>query len=270
MILNMKSYLLKGALLPLKLCSLAMGMILLQACGGVEKTETTKLDSPTYSLIFLDKTQSVNVNKAYVHEKYTHALRNIVEQNLRNKGDQLEVYFIHENTSKARALLVNVHSERENEEGVNATDRESNETAFQLSLKREKGIFLNQVLHKLEQTNSGLSNQSTDIWASLPIIAKASDSGMDVKVYYFSDMIESVKGANRRDYHTKPPVSDQEAAENAKLDYKQLQQYVIGNPEVTIVSPFEPTASSRENNPHILHYWQTLFSEMGGVTIEEL
>jgi hypothetical protein len=270
MILTMKRDLLRGILVSLNIGLLILGVILLNACGTRDQTELSKTELPTYTLIFLDKTQSVNVNKAYVHEKYTHALHNIVEQNMRNLGDKLEVYFIHENTSKARALNVSVRSERESVEGVSATDREANETAFQLGLKREKTLFLNQVLRKLEQTNTGSSNQSTDIWASLPIIAKANDSGMKVKVYYFSDMIESVKGANRRDYHTKPPVSEQEAEDNAKLDYKQLQQYVIGNPEVTIVSPFEPTASLRENNPHIIHYWQTLFEELAGVNIEEL
>lgn len=245
-------------------------IVLFSACGGEKEAAKASPDSPVYTLVFLDKTQSVNVNKAYVNEKYRRTLTDIVETNMKNKGDKLEVYFIHENTSKARALSVTVHSEKDNTDAVNATDKEAIETAFSLSLQKEKRIFLNQLLNKLNQTNTGSSNKSTDIWASLPVIAKASESGSDVKVYYFSDMIESVKGSDRRDFHINPPKTDSQAERAAKADTKKLEQYVIGSPQVTIVSPFEATASSKENNPHVTHYWQTLFQELGGVGVEEL
>lgn len=243
---------------------------LLAACGGGKEKAAAIPEAPIYTLIFLDKTQSVNINKAYVNDKYRQRLTDIVESNMKNKGDKLEVYFIHENTSKARALSLTIRSEKEVNDGANATDREAIETAFQLSLQREKSIFLRQLLLKLNQQNTGASNQSTDIWGSLPVIAKASESGDQVSVYYFSDMIESVKGADRRDFHRQPPVSDAQAEEEAKSDLKKLEQYAIGSPQVTIVSPFEATASSKENNPHVAHYWQTLFQELGGVSVEEL
>ncbi|WP_229253635.1 hypothetical protein [Dyadobacter sp. NIV53] len=244
--------------------------VLFLACGGESETTKTLPDAPVYTLVFLDKTQSVNVNKKYVNEKYQRMLKDILEANMKNKGDKLEVYFIHENTSKARALSVTIRSEKDNMDAANATDKEAIETAFSLSLQREKGIFLNQLLNKLNETNTGSSNKSTDIWASLPVIAKASGSGSDVKVYYFSDMIESVKGSDRRDFHRNPPKSDEQAEGEAKSDFIKLKQYEIGTPQVTIVSPFEPTASSKENNPHVTHYWQTLFQELGGVSVEEL
>ena len=240
------------------------------SCGGEKEEAKETPDAHVYTLVFLDKTQSVHVDKNYVNDKYRQALTDIVESNMRNKGDKLEVYFIHENTSKARALSLTVRSEKDNMESANATDREGMETAFQLSLQKEKGIYLRQLLAKLNQQNTGASNLQTDIWASLPVIAKAGESGSDVKVYYFSDMVESVKGADRRDFHIKPPKDDAEAEADAKADTKKLDQYTIGSPQVTIVSPFEPTASTKENNPHITHYWQTLFQELGGVSVEEL
>jgi hypothetical protein len=251
---------------------LATAITLLLIGCGKEKEEGAKTmpDAPVYTLIFLDKTQSVNVNKQYVSEKYRQVLTDIMENNMRHKGDKLDVYFIHENTSKARALSLMIRTEKDNEEGASATDKEAIETAFQLSLQREKSIFLRQLLTRLNQTNTGSSNQSTDIWASLPVIAKAGESGAEVKVYYFSDMIESVKGADRRDFHITPPKNDSQAEAEAKSDFKKLEKHAIGSPQVTIVSPFEPTASSKENNPHVTHYWQTLFQELGGVTVEEL
>jgi hypothetical protein len=244
---------------------LAAMFVTLLSCGGEkEATQQAVPDAPVYTLVFLDKTQSVHVDKRYVNDKYRQALTDIIEQNMKNKGDKLEVYFIHENTSKARALSLTVRSEKDNLEGANATDREG------IALQKEKSIYLRQLLAKLNQQNTGASNLSTDIWASLPVIAKAGESGSQVKVYYFSDMVESVKGADRRDFHINPPKSDAEAEMDAKEDIKKLERYAIGSPQVTIVSPFEPTASSKENNPHVTHYWQTLFQELGGVSVEEL
>ena len=245
-----------------------IGNLILGCNSGKEETKVKKSD-PFYSLIFLDKTQSVNVNKTYVADKYKQALIDILEKNMQNKGDKLDVYFIHENTSKAKALSLTVRSEMEDLEGMNATDKEAIETSFQLSLQKEKGIYLRQLLLKLNQHNTGASNQSTDILASLPIISKASESGGQVKVYYFSDMIESVKGANRRDFHKKPPISNEQAEEEAKIDAKKFENYTIGTPDVMIVSPFEPTASTREHSPFIAYYWQTLFQELGGVSLVE-
>lgn len=244
---------------------------LVSACNFFSSEQGTSAPvSPIHTLVFLDKTQSVNVNQNFVQAKYRQALNDIVESNMTNKGDKLEVYFIHENTSKAKALSLTVHSEKEGVENANATDREAIKTAFQMALQREHGIFLRQVLSKLNQQNTGASNQSTDIWASLPIIARAAQDGAQVRVYYFSDMIESVKGTDRRDFHHLPPTSDAQAATWAKADAKKMEQYAIGTPEVTVVSPFEPTASTKENNPHVTRYWQVLFEEMGGASLEEM
>jgi superfamily II DNA helicase RecQ len=244
---------------------------LVSACNFFNNEQTASIpEAPVHTLIFLDKTQSVNINQNFVLAKYRQALNDIVESNMANKGDKLEIYFIHENTSRAKALSLTVHSEKEGLENANATDRETIETTFQMALQREKGIFLRQALTKLNQQNTGTSNQATDIWASLPIIAKAAEDGAQVRVYYFSDMIESVKGADRRDFHRLPPTDDAQAESWAKADAKKMEQYAVGTPEVTVVSPFEPTASIRENNPHVTHYWQTLFQELGGVSLEEM
>lgn len=250
--------------------ALIIGILSIQSCGSEKQTTKTLGESPRYTLVFLDKTQSVNVNKAFVHQKYRQALSELIDGNMRNKGDKLEVYFIHENTSKARALTLTVRSERESLEGANATDQEGIETAFNLSIQKEKGIFLSQLLTKLEQTNTGQSNQSTDILASIPVIAHANESGADVFVYYFSDMIESVKGSGRRDFHLHPPVSSDQAQEWAKQDLSSWNKYMIGSPTIRIISPFEPTASAKENNPRVSEYWKSLFSDLGASSLEEL
>lgn len=249
-------------------------LITLAACSGDGNKSRTTADEPTYTLIFLDKTRSVNVNKAFVAQKYQQAITDIIEQNIHQKGDKLEVYFIHENTSKARALNVTVRTEMDDVSSASPTDREAAETEFNLALSREKAQIRQRVLQQLVAQNTGASNQETDIWASLPVIAKANESGATVKVYYLSDMIESVKGrsgdpAGRRDFQVKPPKDNAQADEWAKADVQQLKRYTLGSPEITLILPFEPNASVKENNPAVTQYWQTLFSQLGVGTVEE-
>nr|WP_232325895.1 hypothetical protein [Spirosoma montaniterrae] len=202
--------------------------------------------------------------------KYQQAINDIIEQNIRQKGDRLDVYFIHENTSKARALNMTVRAEMEDVSAASPTDREAAETEFDLLLTREKAQIRQRVLQQLVAQNDGASNQRTDIWASLPVIEKASETGLSVKVYYLSDMIESVPGANRRDFQKTPPRDNTQADEWAKADAQNLKRYTIGSPEITMLLPFAPNASVRENNPAVTQYWQTLFAELGvGNVMEE-
>ena len=239
------------------------------ACSA-DKDKPTQTNDPTYTLIFIDKSVSVDVNKAFIGNKYVQTINELVEQNIHNKGDRVEVYFIHDNTSKARALSVTVRSEMEDVSSASPTDRETAQASFDLALQREKGTIRQRIIQQLARQNTTSSAQETDIWASLPVMAKANESGMTVKVYYLSDMIESSKGADRRDFQLTPPSDNTQAQNWAKADAEKLKQYSIGSPDITMVLPFEPNASSKINNPAITQYWQTLFSELGVGNIEEL
>ena len=245
-----------------------LAFIALVACSS-DKDKPPKADEPTYTLIFLDKTRSVNVDESFVRRKYQRALTNIIEENVRQKGDRLAVYFIHENTAKARALNLTVRTGMEDVSAASPTDREAAETEFSLALNREKTTIRQRVLQQLVAQNMGSSNQQTDIWASLPVIERANETGAMVKVYYLSDMVESVKGSDRRDFHVRPPKSTSQADEWAKADAEQLKRYTLGSPDITLILPFEPNASVRQNNPAVTQYWQTLFAELGVGTVEE-
>ena len=242
---------------------------LLFSCFSEEK-KAAVTEGPIYTLVFMDKTQSVNVNKAFVAQKYQQILSDLVEQNIRQKGDKLEVYFIHENTQKARALSLTCRTQVDDISHMNATDREAAQTTADLTLQRERMIFLRQLMAKLGVQNVGTSQRYTDIWASLPVINKAAESGAEVKVYYLSDMIESMRGANRRDFHTTPPQDNAQADNWAKTDAKQMKQYALNAAEIKIALPFDPTSSTKENNPTVTQYWSTLLQELGAGTVDEL
>ena len=256
----------KGMRLYVSLYLLCASLWLTLSCASEKQAKTP---DPTYTLLFIDKTRSVNVDNAFVAEKYEKVINRIIDENIHQKGDRLDVYFIHENTSKARALNVTVRSEMDDVSAASPTDREAAETEFTMLLDREKSGIQKRVMQQLSTQNTGASNQRTDIWASLPVLEKANKTGLRVKAYYLSDMIESVPGPNRRDFQKLPPKGNTEADEWAKTDAKQLSRYAIGSPDITMVLPFAPNASAKENNPTITQYWQTLFAELGAGNVEE-
>lgn len=250
-----------------RLVILFFASLFIAACGDSEKQN--KATAPNiHTLIFIDKTESVNVSLPFVAQKYQQALNSIIEQNINKSGDQLEVYYIHENTSKARCLSLMSRTEMEDLSGMNATDQEAAKTSYELSIKKERDFILKQAINKLNQQNNTASNLETNISASVPVIAKASEGQAVVKVYYFSDMVESVKTG--RDFHIKAPKDNNEADEWAKADADKFKNYTFNGPEVTMILPFEPTSSSKENNPTVTHYWQKFFEGLGAMNIQEL
>lgn len=243
---------------------------ILISCGEKKtKSSENQANSPAiYTLIFIDKTASVDVSKPFVAQKYQQALNTIIEENVRKAGDRFEIYYIHENTSKGRCLSLTCRTEMENTEGVNATDLEAIKTSYDLSIRKERTFVVKQALARLNTQNDNASNRETNILSSIPVIAKASESGALVKVYYLSDMVESVK--NGRDFQQKPPKDESEAENWAKADADKYKDLALNSPDISMILPFEPTSSIKENNPTITYYWSKLFENLGVMSVSEL
>jgi hypothetical protein len=246
---------------------------LMWSCGS--STENTKVQTPESNIctvIFIDKSISVDANQAFVNEKYQRILKEAINQNIRHQGDRIEIYYIHENTAKGKAFQGVSRSEMEDLTNVSATDAEATKTAFELSLQKEKLKFVQVAFQKLAVANTSSSNQGTDIQAALPIIDHLASQGFEVKAYFFSDMIESMKGVGRRDFHISPPKDQSTAEALAKADAKALIDRLgnIGTAEIKLVLPFEPTSTIKQNNPVVTSYWQILFAELGITSVEEL
>jgi hypothetical protein len=238
------------------------------SCGSEKKEQQSPTEANNYTLIFIDKTESVHIENQFVNDKFKAALKTIIEENINKAGDRLDVYFVHENTSKARALSLVARTTKDPTDGMNATDLEAAQTNYDLMIRRERTIFTQQATKQLLNANTTASNRETNITASVPVIAKAAETGFDVRVYYFSDMIESLKQG--RDFHKNAPTSAEQANEWAKTDAEKMQNYVIGNPMITMILPFEATSSTNENNPNVTAYWQALFQNLGATAVTEL
>lgn len=235
------------------------------SCTDAGKKYQEVEEQKTCSMIFIDKSVSVNINRKFVNEKYTKIINQLIDDNVKAKGDKLEVYFVHENTGKGKAADVVCRTERGETAGASSTDSEAISTEYSMSLEKEKSIFKKIVFAQLASQNTSSSKDNTDLWAALPLIDKIITKGYNVKVYFLSDMVESMKAPNRRDFHSNPPIDDAAAVGWAREDVIDMKPNLtnIGLAQIFIAKPFEPTASRKKNNPAISAYWQRLFMELG-------
>jgi len=244
-----------------------IGLLLLAGCG--ESETKTPPPTPIQNIVFLDKSTSAGGGfTEFALQKYNRALKDMVANNIRGKGDRLDIYYIHENTSKAEAFSgTSKAAISEDTTDISPTDKEAIRNDFDLTLRKERTEFQNQALRHLLAENATATNQQTDIWATLEVIKRIADTASIVKVYYLSDMIESAKGTNRRDFHINPPKSREQALEWARTDVnllkKDYQSIPFDKITIYLVLPFEPTSTSRENNPNVTYYWEELFSLLG-------
>lgn len=240
---------------------------LLGACSETKKDHTDLPPANTYALVFLDKTQSVNPNDNFVKTKYASAIKTLVDRNIRIEGDVLEVYFIHENTSKARALTIRSRTAKEDTNGLSPTDLEAAGNAYDLSIQKERQMIYNALMQKFMESNTSASNSETNIGASIPVIAAALETHPDVKAYFFSDMVESMRSG--RDFHTRAPQSQEQAIAWAKEDAARYKSHNLSGAEIRVILPFSPNSSSKINNPNVTEYWKTFFGELGAGRVTE-
>eukprot|EP01034_Spumella_vulgaris_P025041 gene25041-31451_t len=172
-----------------------------------------------HTLVFFDKTQSVNVDDAFVRTKYQSALKALIDQNIQTEGDVFEIYYIHENTAKAKVLSLSARTTKESSEGLNATDLEAAQTNYDMSIGKERRMILDLAVQKMLEKNAGAHDQ---------------------------------------------------AEEWAKADAENYKLYNLTNAQISIILPFSPNSSSKENNPNVTDYWKVYFETLGVSGVKEI
>ncbi len=245
----------------------------LVACQSQPETAQTPPPPPppnTHSLIFIDKSVSFDLSSDYAKNKYKKIIQQVVQQNVQQNGDRVEVYYIHENTAQAKVFSAQCKLQMPDTSGLNKTDLAAVRSNYAFALKKEKMKLINRSLKALEEDNASETNKQTDLWATLSIIdkrkAKLKDNTL-LKVYYFSDMVESMKGTGRRDFHERPPFNGAQAEQWAQEDAQRFKDAEIEELEVYYILPYSPLSSTNKNNPFVVTYWERLFNILG---IEEL
>lgn len=109
----------------------------------------------------------------------------------------------------------------------------------------------------------------TDLLGTLEVLSEELAGATDhavKRVYYFSDMFESMTGPGRRNFDHRPPRNAAEAREWARIDADFARQELIIEPDRfkdVHVRVLADRFANRSAADYVKMYWLTLFEELG-------
>lgn len=121
----------------------------------------------------------------------------------------------------------------------------------------------------LELSLNKQTSQHTDLWATFEVASRQmrAHPSADKYLIFISDMVESMKGSDRRDFHKKPPTSKEEAIAWAEADFAAIQRLYQVDPEAfkdARIVIFTPAKPMEANDLGMLrYYWEKLFEQAG-------
>jgi len=248
-------------LLPILLLSL-----LLPACGG-ETTSSEPSRPSQHTLVFIDRSASTGAYPE-AQDLFRDSLEHVVRTFLRRPGDRLSAFVVHEKTlSKAHRLdLVNdVRSLQQKD----FPDEQAMENA---RFKKDVEQFLNAQVERLQQFATETASRPefarwTDLWGTLGVASEEFQADSTRKrVYYFSDMFESMPGERRRNFDARPPEGRKQAEGWAEADAPLLGDEMVLRPDVlddVTVRVLMGTLATKPSAQPVKFYWLTLFDETG-------
>lgn len=226
----------------------------------------------THLMIFMDKTLSVQPDETQIKTFQT-KLNELIKEEMSIKGDRTYGLFIHGNTLGVSPFFDDTFKEScpQGLSKLGGFDREakiSEYTGARSLFRRNCNDALNRSLQTINPDNT---KNETDLWGCLEAMSKffaAAQTGEEEKIAIFiSDMVESSRGSNRRDFHRKPPASKAEAENMAVADAQWIIENLAvskKNLEGTTIRIWAPVSTTEANSFQFLkYYWERLFEEFG-------
>ncbi|SFB99817.1 hypothetical protein SAMN05421780_102226 [Flexibacter flexilis DSM 6793] len=262
----------------LVLCGLGLAWTM-SACSSAEKEHTTPqsqtFTQPTadvrnrHILVFIDKTLSSTDETAF--QTHREALRKWLADSLQNNGDALAAWPVNANTG-GDAPFVNdkLNVPLPNNEGVGRQTAEDNQAEFESNLRKQKADFLDKIDAAFAQHNTEQTNLQTDLWRSLEAASRylAGAPARDGRyVIWVSDMVESMKGTERRDFHLNKITDRQQAEQLAAADVQYIEQTfkvdkkVLASTQFRILFPAQPNQQTQNNV--MRYYWEKVLTSLG-------
>lgn len=247
--------------------------LLFFACNGSETgTSGIEVDPAssgrTVTLVFLDKTMSLNDES--VLSKFQKTVREQLYNLLGEHDHGVFVHFVHAETASAQAIVSQKISapfltEKDVEGKGEITIQEMKDERTD-KINKQRIDALNDVDASFSLVNTEDTRLQTDLWATLEIMSRTF-TGTDARdrkhVIFVSDMEESMKKGNRRDFTKKAPADKAEAESWAQEDLEAIQELykvqpdVLAGTQVTIYLPKEAAEASQFQT--IRYYWEALF-----------
>lgn len=249
--------------------------LLLFSCNGNEEetgsSETVDINSANrHIIIFSDKSLSLYSDSASL-SVYKESLKNLLYDNYDQNGDRVRGYYVHANTLGATPFLEATFSVPEPDfDKGGYQDQQNVQMEYEMARSDAKGRCLQPLIESFQLSNESSTNRETDIWASFELMTRFfSDAAPQDTCYAFfiSDMVESVKGEGRRDFHHNSIKDKQEAESMAVEDARWIREnsevdaQVLSRVKAWIWIPPGPTADNDFAN--LRYYWRKLFAELG-------
>jgi hypothetical protein len=220
------------------------------------------------TLIFVDKTQSAALNKE-TQATYNAKLDKLIKERYDVKNATLKGFYIHGNTLGAGSFYESAFPlTAPDVSGIGQLKAKVLTNNYQKE-KLKKQEEISQAIKKhIEKKNEGTSRSKTDVWGALQLISNhyAKRQNTDRKVVFLSDMMESMPGKGRRDFHKKAPKDKAEAEQLAVADLKWIKQNLDVNPGIFAGLRIEvwPPADAMQGGQYqyIEYYWKKMFAEL--------
>lgn len=223
----------------------------------------------TFTLIFMDKSNSSTIDELSKKDFNTN-VSNLLSNRYKANGCIIQVKYLHKGTQGDYTTIKHQLSEKlQSCKDCGSLEREFvNAQNKKLISDAQKNVRLKLVTYYTEK-NPNSSSQFTDIWSSLEWISRVL-TDVDIKdklVIYSSDMVESMNGTGRRDFHKNPLKSKNDAIDVAKKDLIWIKSNLsintsaFKNLKITIWPPANTMQGT--NSPNMIYYWEALFSSLG-------
>lgn len=263
---------------PVFIFSMLLLIVVWGCSDNAEKPEPTDIEveiTPVDAMVlFVDKSLSLKDSMALADlEKplLEHAKSKMDEQ-----GDHFFGFFIHGNTLSGKTFAAHVLTwEVPNLEGLGGASRKKELNRLEEKRRTEQGVVLKNISEALDAKSKTETNRETDIWATLEATSRSfakmpADSRKEV--IYVSDLEESVKGKDRRDFTKHAPANKAEAEEWAAVDATWINTNLgvdadqLSGTRVTVYLPRNAHTSS--DFQQVRYYWEALFANWGMELVE--
>jgi len=228
------------------------------ADGVVSKGQTT--------IVFIDKTMSTKLDSV-IQEKNTSWLRKVIKEHLLQSGDKIIVSFIFENTASPSNLYEFTYRPPMPKMGnMSSSEARLEKVKYNRRLRGYQKSFTQKVIQK--SFSSEANRKTTDVVGTIKLLSDISkdDSGNNLHVYYFSDMLECT---SFRSLNAKILKSFENAQTLGKKDVSRIKQrYQLADnclkniPEVVVIFP----ATEMDSNKAFVllpEYWNVVFKSFG-------
>jgi hypothetical protein len=219
-------------------------------------------------LVLIDRSASIQSDANQAFER-------IVEQinKMGGYGDELGIGFIHGKTT-ANAQIFRIEARRPADYAdMGGLDQDEADTDFENQVRQQRRRMKDALRKSLTVAASDKIVQWSDVWGSLATMDtffRSAGLSDNCQVFIVSDLVESMPGAGRRDFHKQHPANDAaQLRQMARADVPKIRSiYGLGSAsplskvdQFTVLFPASGVQNSQNNA--MTQYWTNVFELLG-------